>query len=163
MSKDKENYGSAYLYAEDLVSSGEFRTVTVEIEKVIPPNTLTAGNGKKIDKTTLKFKGKEKMLVLCKTNVAMIPFVTGEQVEDATGHKIVLQPRIVEAFGEQVVAIRVMPPLGVPVRRAVGKRLGTKAVFVRQGVKPTEPAKPPEPDKPKEQQDLIEKTENTGE
>lgn len=128
MKKD-DNYGSAYLYAEDLLFGGEFRTVQVTIERVIPAGELRAASGKVIDKPSLKFMGKEKILVLCKTNNSMIHFCTGELPENWAGKTITLQPRIVEAFGDSVVAIRVIPPPGVKVRRSVLKRLGEKAVW----------------------------------
>ena len=127
--KDKESFGSHYLYAESLLSGGEFRTVTVTIEQVIPPNTLTAANGKLIDKYTLKFVGKDKLLVLCATNVAMVTFCCGEQLDRCVGKTITLQPRYIKAFGDDVVAIRVMPQPGVKVRRSILQRLGTKATW----------------------------------
>lgn len=129
MSKDSKEYGDAYLYAEDLLHGGEFRTVQVVIEEVIPAGTLRAANGKVIDKPTLKLSNKKKLLVLCKTNCSMIHFCTGELPDKWPGHTITLQPRIVEAFGDSVVAIRVIPPAGVKVRRSVLKRLGEKAVW----------------------------------
>ena len=129
MKENKNEYGSRFLYAEDLLSGGEYRTATVEIEQVIPPNELTAANGKKVDKPTLKFKGKDKMLVLCKTNQSMIVFCTGGPLCDAAGKSITLQVREVDAFGEQVVALRVMPEPGVKVRKSILQRLGKKAMW----------------------------------
>lgn len=141
MSKKEDNYGSAYLYAEDLLHGGEFRTVTVEISEYIPANTLRAANNKIIDKPSVKFVGKQKILVLCKTNAAMIHYCTGELPDRWVGKTITLQPRIIEAFGDSVVAIRVIPPPGVKVRRSVLKRLGEKAVWTAgEGTPP--PAKP---------------------
>lgn len=137
----KEDYGSAYLYAEDLLRNGEFQTVTVKIEEVIPPNTMKAANGKMIDKPTLRFEGKSKLLVLCKTNQAMVMFCTGGPLCDAAGKSITLQPRFVDAFGDEVVALRVIPPPGIRVRRSVMTRLGRKAVW--EGPK-AEPTKQPE-------------------
>lgn len=128
MSK-KQEYGSEYLYAEDVLSGGEYKTISVEIEEVIPPDTLTAANGKRIDKYTLRFKGKSKMLVLCKTNAAIIRYATGDALEHAAGKSITLQPRIVKAFGDEVVAIRVLPPPGVKIRRSLNERLGAKAIW----------------------------------
>lgn len=122
-----EDYGGRFMYAEHLLVGGDYRTVAVVIEEVIPPGTLKAANGKMIDKPTIKFKGKDKMLVLCNTNVAMIRFSTGDTLENSIGKTITLQPRIVDAFGDKVVALRVIPPAGEKVRRSVLMRLGTKA------------------------------------
>lgn len=132
MTGNKKDYGSAYLYAEDLLSGGEYRTISVEIAEVIQPNTQTAANGKRIDKYILRFKGKEKLLVLCKTNAAMIRYATGDALENSVGKSITLQPRIVSAFGDEVVAIRVLPPPGMKIRRSLNQRLGTKAVWGKQ-------------------------------
>lgn len=125
----KEDWGSRFLYAEDLLWDQQYRTVTVEIEEVIPPFTLKTADGKTVDKPALKFKGKEKMLVLCKTNRSLIVYCTGDTLENAVGKQVTLQPRIVEAFGESVTAIRILPPNGVKVRKKVLERLGTKAVW----------------------------------
>lgn len=123
-----ESYGTNYLYSEDLLIGQQYRTVDVEVEAYIAPNTLKSADGRQIDKPTLKFKGKEKLLVLCKTNQSVIHFVTGDPPgEKWIGKKLTLQPRIVEAFGDQVVAIRVIPPKGAMVRKNVLKRLGKPA------------------------------------
>jgi hypothetical protein len=130
MSQKTESYGSQYLYSEDLLINKEYKSVTVEIEEAIPPNTLRSADKKMIDKWTLKFKGKDKLLVLCKTNVTLIHCIVGEPPGDAwKGATINLQVRVVEAFGENVTALRVMPPNGCMVRKNVLKRLGTKAVW----------------------------------
>ncbi len=85
----------------------------------------------------------------------MIPFVTGEQLTESVGHRITLQPRIVDAFGEKVVAIRIMPGKDQPVRKAVAARLGTKAVFTSVPPPTEKPAEPKKPDGPQTQQNLM--------
>lgn len=123
-----ESYGSSYLYAEDLLIGQQYRTAEVEVEAFIAANTLKSADGRLIDKPTLKFKGKEKLLVLCKTNQSVIHFVTGEPPgEKWVGKKLTLQPRVVDAFGDQAVAIRIIPPKGCMVRKNVLKRLGKPA------------------------------------
>lgn len=133
MDKSKDNFGSRFLYAEDLLIGGEFKTVQVVIEKYYPANTLESADRKKIDKPSLGFKDKAKLLVLCKTNSSLIHFVTGEDDPAKwVGKTITLQPRVVDAFGEKVVALRVMPTNGVMIRKGLMKRLGEKAVFRSQ-------------------------------
>ena len=130
MIEKKQEFGSAYLYAEDLLSGGQYHTISVEIEKVFPRDTLTAANKKKIDKPTLQFKGKEKKLVLSGVNESVIQFVIGDKdLQKSIGKTITLQPRIVSAFGDEVVAIRVIPPPGVKIRQSLKVRLGRKAVW----------------------------------
>jgi hypothetical protein len=126
---DKKEFGSAYLYAEDLIRDGNYIDATVTIESVIPPNTIKAANGKMIGHDTLKFVGKDKLLVLCaKVNQRILAIATGEsQAEKWPGHKITLQVRIVDSFGEKVPAIRILPPQGAMIRKSLRERLGTKA------------------------------------
>lgn len=120
-----DSFGSQFLYAEDLLINQQYRTVEVEIEQFIPANTIRSADKRLIDKPTLKFKGKDKMLVLCKTSESVLKFVTGEQPGDSwVGKKITLQVRVVDAFGDEVVAIRVIPPKGTKVRKNVLNRLG---------------------------------------
>ena len=128
MDKAKE-YGPQYLYAEDLIRGGDYNEATVTIEQVIPAGTLQTANKKTIPHPTLKFAGKDKLFVLCaKVNQRMMPIVTGEsQPEKWVGHKITLQVRIVEAFGQQVPALRIVPPLGTMIRKSLSDRLGKKA------------------------------------
>jgi hypothetical protein len=132
---DKKEFGSAYLYAEDLIRDGNYIDATVTIESVIPPNTIKAANGKMIGHDTLKFVGKDKLLVLCaKVNQRILAIATGEsQAEKWPGHKITLQVRIVDSFGEKVPAIRILPPQGAMIRKSLRERLGTKASLKNGG------------------------------
>ena len=131
---NKQEYGTGFLYAEDLLKNQQFQTVTVEIAEVIEPHTITAANGKVVDKYCLKFVGKSKILALCKTSASIIHFVTGDPPgPEWVGKTITLQVRNVEAFGEQVLAIRVIPPAGTRVRKTILQRLGTKAEFKANG------------------------------
>lgn len=127
---EKNEWGSRFLYAEDLLVNQQFQTVTVTISEVIDPGTVKAANGKIVDKYCLKFEGKGRMLALCKTNASVIHFVTGDPPGPAwVGKSITLQVREVEAFGEQVLAIRVIPPQGARVRKSILQRLGKRAEF----------------------------------
>lgn len=132
MSQKTENYGTSYLYSEDFLSGGEYKTVSLEIDRVHPPGSIKSADKKPIDKWVLQFAGKDKMLVLCKTNCTVIHCINGNPPGDSwIGQKVTLQVRIVESFGELVPAIRVMPPNGCMMRKNVAKRLGTKAVWTK--------------------------------
>jgi len=122
----KQDFGQEFLYAENLLSKGAYQTVKVKIAEVIEPNRLRSANGKPIEKHVLRFEGKSKMLVLCKTNESVLHFVCGGGPSEWIGKEVTLAVREVEAFGEQVVAIRVMP-VGVKIRKGLMKRLGTPA------------------------------------
>lgn len=126
----KTDYGSRFLYAEDLLIGGEFKSPEIEITEVHEPGSLTAANKQKIDKWSVSFKGKDKILVLCKTNVSIVHIVTGELPgESWIGKKIKIQVRVVDAFGAKTLAIRVIPPVGTVLRKAILDRLGSQAVF----------------------------------
>lgn len=130
MSTKTENYGSRFLYSEDLLHKQQYMDAHVTIAEVIPPNTLQTADKRPIDKWTLRFEGKEKMLVLCKTNASIVHHIVGDAPGKAwIGQQIKLQVRIVEAFGEMVTAIRVIPPTGCMIRKSLIKRLGKKAVW----------------------------------
>ena len=66
-------------------------------------------------KPVLYFKGKEKGLVLNKTNSRTITKIIGtEETEDWTGREIVLYPTETEFAGEMVDCIRVRAPKSQP-------------------------------------------------
>ncbi len=120
---EKQSYGSAYLYAEDLLADGKYNKAEVVIESFIDAGTLTTAEGKKIDKPSLSFAGKSKMLVLCKVNQSLLKYATGEASPTKwIGKKITLVVRKVDAFGTKVPAIRVWP--SVPIRKGLIKFIG---------------------------------------
>lgn len=129
MNKEKDKYcPQRFLYAEDLLIGGEFKTVNLTISEFHPAGTLKSADKRSIDKNSIGFEGKSKLLVLCKTNEGVIHYTTGEPPGAKwIGHKVTLQPRVVEAFGDQVVALRIIPPHGTKVRKSILQRLGTKA------------------------------------
>lgn len=144
--KGKENFGSRFLYAEDLLVGGEFKTVNLTISEFHPAGTLRAADKRVIDKNSIGFEGKSKLLVLCKTNEGVIHYTTGEPPGPKwIGHKVTLQPRVVEAFGDDVVALRIIPPAGTKVRKSILQRLGKKAEWSGNGHKP-EPARQSKPE-----------------
>lgn len=119
-----------FVYAEDLLRGGEYITATVTISAVWAPNTEERADGQLIDKWVLAFEGSTKRLALCKTNVRVLQYITGEQPgDDWIGRTIQIQPREVQAFGETVIALRVVPPTGTKIRKAVADKLGRKAVW----------------------------------
>ena len=124
--QDKHDWGGKFVYSEDLLHGGKFQSATVEIAAVHDPGTIKRADGKMVDKPCLSFAGKEKLLVLCKSNARLIAFATGESDPGKwPGKKIKLVVRIVEAFGAEVVAIRVWP--GAMVRKSLLKQLGRDA------------------------------------
>lgn len=131
--KSKENFGSRFLYAEDLLINEKFQSPTVEISEVHEPGTLKSADNRVIDKWAICFANKEKMLVLCKTNVSIVRFVTGELPGNGwVGKSIKIEARVVKAFGSDTTAIRVIPPVGTTLRKKLIEGLGRKAEFKKQ-------------------------------
>jgi hypothetical protein len=130
----KDTSDSRFLFAEDLLIDCEYKTVVVAVAEVIPPNTLLdkggdTKTGKPINKYALRFEGKDKLLIIGPTNVSLARSATGVPLDKLVGKQLMLQVRIVEAFGDDVTAIRIIPPEGVMVRRGIAKRMGHKAVW----------------------------------
>jgi len=135
--KDLPRADKTLLYAEDL----QGRAVTLVIED-IDYETTTDFTDSEVELLTLRFKGKQKRLRLCKTNVRLFWALFGKDDPRAPlGKEITLQSMKVDAFGEVVDAIRIKgaPWLGDEVRVLVpqGKKK-VKMKLVR-----TAPASPP--------------------
>lgn len=94
-------YPSNYLKADDLNG----KSVTVTIQKV---ELEEIGQGRdKERKPVLYFRGKDKGVVLNKTNANTITKLYGGETDDWVGKAITLVPREVEFQGEMVLSIRV--------------------------------------------------------
>lgn len=93
-------FPSNYLKASDL----QGRNVPVTIEKVVMEDIGSD------HKPVVYFTGKEKGLVLNKTNSNNISVVYGPETENWVNQQIILYPTIVDFQGRSVDAIRVMGP-----------------------------------------------------
>lgn len=87
------------------------------------------------NKPVLYFQGKDKGMVMNKTNANNIATVYGDDTEDWTGKEIVLFPAMVDFQGRTVPAIRVRAP------QAKDRRNGNGAP--RQAAPPARPAAKP--------------------
>jgi hypothetical protein len=97
-------FPSKFLKAADLMG----RNITVEIDRV----EMDDVGGDDGDKPILYFKGKEKGLVLNKTNAQTISLVYGDDTDDWAGGKLLLFEAQVSFQGKNVAAIRVrIPPV----------------------------------------------------
>lgn len=129
--KGKTNFGRRFLYAEDLLVGQKFHTPTLTIAGVSPPGTEKSADGRLIDKPVLHFEGKDKALVLCKTNQQVIHIIVGEPIgERWVGKAIKIGARNVKAFGVQCLAIRALPARGTVLRKRLVELLGTPAEYV---------------------------------
>ena len=99
--KISEAFPSNYLKVDDLQNKKVQVTInSVSMEEVGDAN-----------KPVVYFKGKEKGLVLNKTNAVMIGEITGtEEMDNWVGHQIILFPARVDFQGKRVPAIRIEAP-----------------------------------------------------
>ena len=99
-----EAFPSKFLSAADL----QGREVSVIIEKVV---IETVGQGDDAGpKPIVYFKGKQKGLVLNKTNAGEISHAFGDDSDDWIGGEIIIFPTRVDLGGKMVDAIRVKIP-----------------------------------------------------
>lgn len=106
-------FPSKYLKASDL----QGRNVTVKMGRV---EQEKIGDDMKL---ILYFQGKEKGVVLNKTNANNIASIYGGETEDWYGKEITLVEAMVDFQGKSVPAIRMRaPPRNAPVRQAAPRR-----------------------------------------
>jgi len=97
------------LFDERFIGSWTFDEVNeakAEIES-IKVEELRTQDGTTANKPVLYFKGKEKGMVLNKTNAKTIAELYGNNTDDWLGQKIVLFKDECEAFGKRVECVRV--------------------------------------------------------
>lgn len=103
-----EAFPSKYVRAADLKNSEVTVVIaTVDVENISPTER----------KLVMTFQGKQKGMVLNKTNANRIAYVYGNDTDDWIGKEIVLYPEMVEFQGRMVEAIRVKPPLKKPAKK----------------------------------------------
>lgn len=101
-----ESFESKYLRASDL----QGRRVTVSISHVTVENVGT--EDKPENKPVVFFVGKEKGLVLNKTNAGQISAMYGDETDGWVEKNIELFTQKVSFSGQMVDAIRIIPPAG---------------------------------------------------
>ena len=100
--KVSDAFPSKYLKAEDIGK----RRVVVTIDRI---EMEEFDDGKKL---ILFFQGKQKGMVMNKTNSSNVAYLYGDETDDWTGKKIELFTMLVEFQGRQVPALRISSPPG---------------------------------------------------
>lgn len=96
-------YPSEYLAACDL--QGKDARVTIEKVQV---EEVVGADGKKQTKPVVTFRGKQKRMVLCKTNAkAIAAQCESNDTDQWTGRTVIIYPTTCQAFGQTVECIRV--------------------------------------------------------
>jgi hypothetical protein len=99
-------FDSAYVGNWDL----QGRDLVVTIARIVPGELAKAGTSKKDKAPIVFFKGKEKGMVLNKTNMKIIGGIVGSfKVKDWLGHAITLYPTTCQFGPNTVDCIRVRP------------------------------------------------------
>lgn len=111
--KVSEAFPSQYLKAADLNG----RNVSLTIKNV---DIETIGDDRK---PVAYFEGKEKGLVLNKTNANTIAFAYGDDMDEWRGGEIIIFPTTTDFQGRTVDAIRVK----IPPRKPANTHVGTRA------------------------------------
>lgn len=106
--KMSEVFKSKYLRADDLKG----RAIKAEIESV----TLEEMADDKEEKPVIYFKGKDRGLVLNRTNNAMLVSRFGDESDQWKGHTVQLTTEPVNFQGRMVDGIRVKVPTATPVQ-----------------------------------------------
>lgn len=126
----KYDAGGDFLRSSDLLINGEFKTVVLKISEYHPVGSLKAADGKSINNPVLSFEGKQKKLVVGKTSQEMLHYVTGQgEGEKTVGHSVMVQVRVVDAWGEKCYGLRIVPFPGMLIRKGLRKYLGLPAVW----------------------------------
>ena len=99
---------SKYLKGAELMG----KTVTVVIDGIDPRAPLKKTDGSTEYRPLLRFKGKDKLMVLNKTNAQAIAKMHGSEVRKWIGKSIRLRAERVTAFGKDWDALRVVPDKG---------------------------------------------------
>jgi hypothetical protein len=99
-------FDSAYVGNWDLLG----RDLVVTIARIVPGELAKAGTSKKDKAPIVFFEGKEKGMVLNKTNMKIIGGIVGSfKVKDWLGHAITLYPTTCQFGPNTVDCIRVRP------------------------------------------------------
>lgn len=127
MSDDKREYGSDWLYAEDLLKGGVWTEATVEVTEYVEKNTLTAANKKKVDKPAIRVGKTGKLLALPPTNQRTIRMLIGDRdLSKVVGQKITIYAAMVPSpSGGKCPGIRIRLPDANNYPQGVRKWLGT--------------------------------------
>ena len=107
---------------DDVYASGAVENTVALLEQMVadPANTIKSADQRVIDKPILHFEGKDRGLVLNKTNARAIARRHGPTMDEWIGKEIQIYQARVDAFGERdVPAVRVW---GAPVTKKRGGR-----------------------------------------
>ena len=103
------------------------------IDEFFPAGSLKGADKKPIKHPVISFKETKKKMVLNNTSQEILHLVSGTADGTKTpGTKVTLEARVVEAFGDICLGLRLMPNQTTMMRKGLRKHLGQKAVWEGQ-------------------------------
>lgn len=106
----KADLGDRFLKAEDLLINGEWREWAFEIVATHAENTISAADGKPVDRPIIELKGSKvnKYFVVGKTHKRCLKYEFGtDKASDLVGKKVTLYAALGNWFGVLGPALRV--------------------------------------------------------
>lgn len=117
---------------------GKAVTLTIAEVKLEEMPDEKGKNGKQV-KGIVSFRERELELVLNKTNGEALKGMFGRRTGNWEGKRVTLYPKMVDAFGDEVLAIRIMGSPDIEADMRISCRVGKKTVTVT--MKKTDPKK----------------------
>ncbi len=118
-----------------MLVEGQFKAFTLTIDEFFPACSLTGSDKKLIDKPVISFKETKKRMVLNSTSCEVLHLISGTSDGMKTpGTKVIVEARLVQAFGDICLGLRLMPYPSTLIRKGLRKHLGTKAVWEGQSI-----------------------------
>ena len=128
---------------------GKAVTLTISEVKLEELPDEKGKNGKRL-KGILSFKERDLELVLNKTNGECLKGMFGRKTGAWEGKRVTLYPKMVDAFGDEVLAIRIMGSPDIASDMRISVRVGRKTATVTMKKTATKkqaaPPPPPEPE-----------------
>lgn len=133
----KFDAGSDFMKSSDMLVNGQFKAFTLTIDEFFPAGTLKSADKKPIKNPVISFKEAKKRMILNATSQEVLHLVSGTSDGTKTpGTKVIVEARVIDAFGDISLGLRLMPNPSTLIRKGLRKHLGQKAVW--QGEMPKE-------------------------
>lgn len=136
---------------------GKTATLTIAQVKLEEMPDEKGKDGKRV-KGVVSFRERELELVLNKTNGECLKGMFGRRTGAWEGKRITIYPKIVEAFGEEVLAIRIMGSPDIAQDMEFSAKLGTKTRTFKMKKTGTKAKAAPVPEPELEEEDIDQET-----
>ncbi len=110
-------------------------TITLTIANVTMEN-MNSGKGGAQSKPCLRFKERDKLMVLNKTNAKTLAAILGPETDNWKGARVTIAAPIIDAFGKSARSLRVVdvqPPVQIPAKPRTGNATQQPAATYADG------------------------------